>query len=608
MALLAYGLEFFPNAFALSLTKNGEQQLLIEGPYAVVGISSTQEKQIFHLSAAEGAEGKELTAEVVRREKSISFSLESQADLDLSFAFKTAKEMYGAGFLVPQDFPLKGELKVDSFPAGNVQLPYVFTSSGVGLLFKDYPQLSVRFKRERESALWVSKKGRKLSFELLLGESVRDLYYQFLREVGKPSSSPSFFLLSHPIYSTWAEYKQGVDQEKVLSYARGVLERGFPVGTLEIDDKWEVHYGDFSFDAQKFPDPSSMVRALHDMGFSATLWVYPFVNLDSANYELAAGQGWLVMDGDSPLRVKWWDGEGGLVDFTNPKAREWFRDKLLFLQREYGFDGFKFDAGDAGFFKEGARTFAAVKPSQFTDSYLEFIAENFGQMAETRVSTFSQRLGLLTRLGDKDSRWGLDNGLASVITSTLTYSMLGYPFVMPDMIGGNEYREKCDEELFTRWVEASVPMPSIQFSILPWRYGEKTTNIAREYAWLHATLSKYALKLVKEETLRDGTPLIRPLFFDYDDHFDVADEFTLGEGLLFAPVVEKGATSREVVLPKGTWVDLWDGTEVEGPARVACEAPIYKLPAYARKGAIEEELLKEIRKGIEKVRALGGQA
>ncbi|WP_449462623.1 glycoside hydrolase family 31 protein [Tardisphaera miroshnichenkoae] len=602
MAHLDYELDFDPKAFIARLRKNGEEQLSIDSPYAVGSVTQTQEKQVFHLSA----EGRELTATVIRGKKRISFCFESQADVDMTFAFTTGKELYGAGFLVPQDFPLRSELKIESFPAGNVQLPYVFTSSGVGLLFNGYPQLSVSFKRDGDkSALHVKRNGKTLSFELLLGDSVKELYYEFVGEVGKPVSSPAPFLLSHPIYSTWAEYKQGVDQEKVLSYARGVLQRGFPVGTLEIDDKWEAHYGDFTFDAKKFPDPLAMVRGLHDMGFSVTLWVYPFINLDSPNYELAASQGWLVLDGGSPLKVRWWNGDAGLIDVTNPRAREWFKGKLLSLQRDYGFDGFKFDAGDAGFFKEGSRTFGGVKPSQFTDAYMEFIAESFGQTAETRVSTFSQRLGLLTRLGDKDSRWGLDNGLASIITSTLTYSVLGYPFVMPDMIGGNEYRgERCDQELFARWVEASAPMPSIQFSIIPWRYDEKTTEIAKRYAWLHVALSKYTLRLVKEQTLKDGTPLIRSLFFDYDGFFDVADEFTLGEGLLFAPVVEKGATSREVTLPQGTWVDLWDGQEIQGPSKVRCDAPIYKLPAYGKKGEVDEELLKELREEVAAIKAL----
>ena len=46
---------------------------------------------------------------------------------------------------------------------------------------------------------------------------------------------------------------------------------------------------------------------------------------------------------------------------------------------------------------------------------------------------------IFTRLMDKDSHWGRDNGLRSLIPSVLFYGIVGYPFVLPDMIGGNAY-------------------------------------------------------------------------------------------------------------------------------------------------------------------------
>lgn len=51
--------------------------------------------------------------------------------------------------------------------------------------------------------------------------------------------------------------------------------------------------------------------------------------------------------------------------------------------------------------------------------------------------------------------------------------LIGFPFVLPDMIGGNAYVVKPDEELFVRWAQANVFMPALQFSILPWNYGDQ---------------------------------------------------------------------------------------------------------------------------------------
>ena len=56
--------------------------------------------------------------------------------------------------------------------------------------------------------------------------------------------------------------------------------------------------------------------------------------------------------------------------------------------------------------------------------------------------------------------------------------LLGYPFVLPDMIGGNAYGGLPSEELFVRWTQANAFMPTLQFSLLPWQFGD-TVRIDR---------------------------------------------------------------------------------------------------------------------------------
>lgn len=52
-------------------------------------------------------------------------------------------------------------------------------------------------------------------------------------------------------------------------------------------------------------------------------------------------------------------------------------------------------------------------------------------------------------------------------------SLVGYPFILPDMIGGNAYGETPSKELFIRWAQANALLPAMQFSLLPWDYDQE---------------------------------------------------------------------------------------------------------------------------------------
>jgi alpha-glucosidase/alpha-D-xyloside xylohydrolase len=56
--------------------------------------------------------------------------------------------------------------------------------------------------------------------------------------------------------------------------------------------------------------------------------------------------------------------------------------------------------------------------------------------------------------------------------------------------------------------------------------------------------------------------------------------------MLVAPVVEKGATTRSVYLPKGQWIDFWTEERVEGGREVLRPVDLATIPIYVRSGAI----------------------
>ena len=91
----------------------------------------------------------------------------------------------------------------------------------------------------------------------------------------------------------------------------------------------------------------------------------------------------------------------------------------------------------------------------------------------------------------------------------------------------------------------------------------------------------------------NGEPIMRNLeyVFPGQGYAEVRDEFMMGDGLLVAPVVEKGVSSRSVLLPPGSWI-ADDGTRYKGPAKIEVIVDLMRLPYFLRENQpvpIEEE-------------------
>jgi alpha-glucosidase (family GH31 glycosyl hydrolase) len=427
-----------------------------------------------------------------------------------------------------------------------------------------------------------------LEYDLIVAKDVREVVRRFTREVGFPRRVPPAEYFRLPIYTTWVEHKAEVTQAKVLEFAKAIRANDLPAGVLEVDDKWEVHYGDMDIDAAKFPDPRAMNDELHRMGFRVTLWVHPFVNPDTKAFAEHRDDGLLLRDANgSAGMIRWWNGPAAVWDFTNPTAGVLFRRRLDGLMQGFGFDGFKFDGGDVHFVVRDAQPMHPMTAAEYPDVYNEIAAAHYG-WNETRVGIYSQPLGIVQRLQDKNSVWGRENGLAALVPEALTTSLRGFFFLMPDMVGGNQYDgDTIDAELMVRWAQASALMPLLQFSVGPWHHGPEALRLCREASRLHLDFAPYTYRLAEAST-RTGEPILAPLFYHSPDDaetFGITDQFMLGPDVVVAPVVTKGALARDLYLPRGRWVDYRTKKPVEGGRRVkGYAAPLDVLPLFVREG------------------------
>ncbi|XP_048339124.1 myogenesis-regulating glycosidase-like [Sphaerodactylus townsendi] len=405
-----------------------------------------------------------------------------------------------------------------------------------------------------------------LSYRVCVGSDITSTHkYMVRRYFHKPSEIPSENIFRFPIWSTWALYKKEIDQEKLLEFAETIQKYGFKHSHIEIDDMYVQNYGDFDFDPVKFPNALEMFEKLKKEGFNVTLWIHPFVHVNSLNFEVGKVSWHFVTapSGQALAMVKWWNGMGAILDFTQPSAREWFLGQLRQLCAKYGVVSFKFDAGETCYLPEEFTTFEHLPdPNIWSRRYAE-VAIPFYAFAEVRVGYRSQHVSCFVRIIDRDSVWGHELGLRSVIPTVLTAGLLGYPFILPDMIGGNFLPNKTegavglpDRDLYLRWLELSAFLPAMQFSIPPWLYDREVTETAQKFTRLRESLVAPLLLEAAKEAVANGDPLIRPIWWaSPGDEFahQIDSQFLIGDAFMVAPVLEPGMRKRDIYLPAGKW-------------------------------------------------------
>ena len=479
---------------------------------------------------------------------------------------------------------------IDTSLFGPMLHPVWLSSNGVGVFVDEKVHLHVSVGLDRnKSQLCIqalpffleclppgSSDMASLNYTLCVFDSLANVTKYFLNSSGfisHPRSYPAAQVFEKPIWSTWAKFKTNINQSAVVDFARNIKKYGFNISQLEIDDGYSNHYGELTFDEDKFPDYKSF---LHDLeGVNLTAWVHPFVNFDAFNFEEGLGNS-SFLPGRSNYSnvfslVHWWNGYGAVFNFLDDLVQEHHSKQLASFTDRYHLVSLKFDAGESTYLPkcQFIPDLLNSHPAEFTKSYIEFVGNMRTELvsrAEVRVGYFTQHQPLFVRMLDRTSTWGLDNGLKSVLTTVLAFGIAGYPFVLPDMIGGNAYNventSNCggiSTELYVRWLQLNTFLPAMQFSVPPWECADPNVNVTRVALDMMNVRQGVIDDILKaaNETLSTGYPIIRPLWWIDDSSvaLKVDDEFLIGDDILVAPVLSSGTTEREVYFPdvKSEW-------------------------------------------------------
>ena len=424
---------------------------------------------------------------------------------------------------------------------------------------------------------------------------------------GRPPLPPRWALGFHQ--SRWSYRSEAEVRELVEGFAA----RDLPLDAVHLDIHYLNGYRVFTADPARFPDLPGLAADLAERGVRLVFILDPGVKHDpgyAVYRDGAARDAFLRWPDGSDLRPPVWPGPCGFPDFTSRSVRRWWGEQYAWLV-EQGAAGVWHDMNEpAAFAAWGDPTLPRNVRHDCEGRGGDHVeAHNVYALQEARAAREAlgalrpqQRPWILSRsgwvglqryawtwTGDSESNWW---SLAQSVRIALAMGLVGLPWTGPD-IGG--FGGDPSPELFVRWLQLGVLLPfcrvhSAAFAPRrePWLYGDEVLGIAREQLRFRRRLLPY-LYTCAWQTSRTGHPLVRPLAWpDAADPglWAVDDAFLLGDALLVAPVLEPGATSREVRLPPGRWYGLDDDAEVEGPGTVRLEAPLERIPVLARAGAV----------------------
>lgn len=474
-------------------------------------------------------------------------------------------------------------------------------------LFWDQPARQVWDLGQKEANRWVMRgEAPEIDLYLMRGPEVASVVRAFTDLTGHMPLPPMWGLGYHQCRYSYATAR------RVQEIARLFRRKRIPCDALYLDIDHMDGYRVFTF-GKAFPRPAALCARMARKGFRVVAIVDPGVKDDPGFAVLRRGKqlGAFVkrVDGKTDYVGKVWPGAARFPDFLNRRVREWWAREQARWQHT-GVSGVWNDMNEPADFAGPGKTlpldcrhdsdFGPLRHAPGHNVYgmqMARASRTGALLARPDERPFVitraayagiQRYGLVWT-GDNSSCW---EHLQDAVQMLLNLGISGVPYCGAD-VGG--FLDNATPELFLRWLQMAVFTPFLRNHSNtgtkdqePWAFGKSVEGVAREYIELRYRLLPYLYCLLAEARAK-GTPLMRPLY--WMAQLDavargIEDAFLLGSGLLVAPVTRPGVVARSVYLPAGTWFDFWTGQRTRGSRHMVADAPLERIPIYARAGTL----------------------
>jgi len=472
-------------------------------------------------------------------------------------------------------------------------IPFYLSNKGYGV-FVNHPELvSFEIASEKVSKVQFSVKGECLEYIIIGGIHLKDILRKYTTLTGKPALPPAWS------FGLWlsTSFTTNYDEKTVADFVDGMRKRDIPLSVFHYDCFWmkALHWTDFQWDKDMFPDPEGMLKRLKEKGLKICVWINPYIAQESRLFDEAVEKGYLLKkaNGDVWQWDKWQPGMG-IVDFTNPAACEWYAGHLRRLI-DMGVDTFKTDFGERiptdVVYYDGSDPYKMH--NYYTYLYNKVVFHTLKEkLGEGNVTVFARS----ATVGSQQFpvHWGGDcyatyESMAESLRGGLSLGLSGFGFWSHD-IGG--FENTATPDLFKRWVAFGLLSShsrlhgSTSYRV-PWAYDEESVEVTRFFTKLKCRLMPYLFQSAKE-TAESGVPMMRAMILEFPDDPAVETldrQYMLGDSLLVAPIFnEEGEASY--YLPKGRWTHLLSNEIVEGGTWRKEKYDYFSLPLFVRPNSI----------------------
>ncbi len=534
--------------------------------------------------------------------------------LTVRFQSNDGEKLYGMGQYQQPYMDMKGCVLELAQRNSQVTIPFALSNMGYGFLWNNPAVGKVSFGKNLTE--WVAQACKDMDYWITVADKPNEILYNYTSVTGRAP------MMREDCMGLWQCKLRYRTQDEVLSVARKYHELNIPIDIIVIDFfHWTVQ-GDWKFDETYWPDPKAMVDELHAMGIKVIVSIWPSVDRRSENFNEMMERGLLIRTERGAAQTYDYQGDCVQIDPTNPETRAYVWEKCKQHYYDYGIDFFwldnsepdltKYDFDNFRYYLGPALECSNIYPQYYSRTYFEPMTALGANPVNLLRSGWagSQKYGNVLWSGDVPSSW---ESLRDQVAAGLSIGMAGIPWWNTDIGGFMEGNVNDPEfrQLLLRWYEWAVFTPVMRlhgdrepFTIPPldtrergggylhtgqptemWALGDEIFTIMKAGYDLRRSLKPY-LKQIFREAHENGSPLMRPMFFEFPEDaacWELSDQYMFGPDYLVAPILKPDTFERAVYLPAGQWENIHTGETLTGGRAVHVKAPLEYIPVFKRK-------------------------